>query len=348
MSRTRFVRHSRPGFTLIELLVVIAIIAVLIGLLLPAVQKVREAAARTTSSNNLRQIGLAVANFDSQKKRMPPLIGLPLLNDSRYSVSGPIHVFLLPYIEQDALYVKVPSGPTAGLVEPGSQVPSAQQFLRTYISPLDSTHTSGMVTIGNAQYGATSYAANAFLFANNPAYPNQAWPSAPPPTYTSSRQLDRGMSISEIKDGASNTVMFVEKYSVCATLPSGPAGGAVWGMPSIGTAVVPGAFTFNSSATPPSYTPNANALYLPIYFTNLNSSVAITAANPNPPAGIQTKPKIGLCDPYSAQAGTYAGLLVLVADGSVRTVDESRGNTGVWVSALRPDDGNALPGDWAD
>src|SRR5581483_2453202 len=101
--------RRRHGFTLIELLVVIAIIAVLIGLLLPAVQKVREAAARTTSMNNLRQIGLAVANFDTAKKRLPPLIGLPGAGDSRYNVSGPIHVFLLPYIEQDALYVKNPT-----------------------------------------------------------------------------------------------------------------------------------------------------------------------------------------------------------------------------------------------
>src|SRR5947209_10963306 len=100
------VRYNRRiAFTLIELLVVIAIIALLIGLLLPAVQKVREAAARTKCQNNLKQITLAVLNFESANGYLPPNGAWQTLKSTGTFTGTPCSVFarILPYIEQSAL-----------------------------------------------------------------------------------------------------------------------------------------------------------------------------------------------------------------------------------------------------
>src|SRR6516162_8136890 len=105
----RILRRWR-GFTLIELLVVIAIIAILIGLLLPAVQKVRESAARAQCQNNIKQQGLAVINMaDTNQGKLPPSAGLyptisPAGVGSPNNATGGMFLFLLPYIEQQNLY----------------------------------------------------------------------------------------------------------------------------------------------------------------------------------------------------------------------------------------------------
>ena len=105
--------RRRPGFTLIELLVVIAIIAILIGLLLPAVQKVREAASRAKCQNNLKQLALAAHNYESANSVLPPgyLAGTPVEQPTSGSIDWltrnqfiGLHVFLLPFVEQENLY----------------------------------------------------------------------------------------------------------------------------------------------------------------------------------------------------------------------------------------------------
>src|SRR5579871_1167765 len=118
----------RRGFTLIELLVVIAIIAILIGLLLPAVQKVREAAARSKCQNNLKQMMLACHNFENANGYLPPGGVYPTAATQADSYS--VHSRILPYIEQASLYQLV------DLTQAATAQPTVTgQRIATYLCP---------------------------------------------------------------------------------------------------------------------------------------------------------------------------------------------------------------------
>jgi prepilin-type N-terminal cleavage/methylation domain-containing protein len=188
------VNRRRRAFTLIELLVVIAIIAILIGLLLPAVQKVREAAARAKCTNNLKQMSLAAANYASAfQDKLPSAI------DYNYASGATVHVSLLPYIEQSALYQ---------LAAPGywNIYNGSNNVVKTYVCPSDSTTTNGLYS---STYPVTSYAANINVFGTTTAISTASNPYSGGgiTSYTSH------YTIGNVPDGTSNTIAFAERLS---------------------------------------------------------------------------------------------------------------------------------------
>src|SRR6516165_3003949 len=150
--------HAHPrGFTLIELLVVIAIIAILIALLVPAVQKVRAAAARTQCLNNLKQLGLAMHNFHDATKKLPPQTA----NNKNSCCFGTWQMAILPYVEQNALwtaYVNYGGDATTGpKYEQAQNLLVTSVRLETFTCPSDVTNAPKSGTYNGVKYNITQH-----------------------------------------------------------------------------------------------------------------------------------------------------------------------------------------------
>jgi len=310
------IMRKRLGFTLIELLVVIAIIAILIALLVPAVQKVREAAARTQIVNNLKQCVLGLHGCNDVNRKLPPATG-PF-----GVVAAPnlrtLSIYLLPYIEQTALYNTwtVGAGPaTAPIIPP-------------FIAPLDFTNSDGQ--------RVQNFAANVRVFTDvgiGSAYNGTVGGTTPATLATmqgTSTYLGAGSAglPKTFQDGTSNTVVFATRYANAS--PAGSQG----------------------NVTCSAY----DGLYGTGYSTNTSSGaffgvapMSAAASATNTTGGWQLNPTIiqVSCDPTVGLAHSFGsgGMQVGLGDGSVRSVSPSV-QPDTWNKAVQPNDGFPLNSDW--
>jgi prepilin-type N-terminal cleavage/methylation domain-containing protein len=323
----------RRAFTLVELLVVIAIIAVLIGLLLPGVQKVREAASRMKCANNLKQLGLAAHHYHDAREHLPPAIGY--YPTAPNGVFGTYFFHLLPYIEQDNLYrsalgvvpLPPPDGPTPVYYPGNNKVYS--QPVPTFLCPSDpSVGPDGVVSVAGVSFGASCYGFNALVVAQNDITTT--------PFKTNAQGKTRVPA--DIPDGTSNTILQAEKYARCSTTTGPPQfrdGGSAW---AYGGA---GAFPW----LPPPMAPPVKMFGPGFCIPAFANQGAPNAIGPQSRFQVQPTPFQGDCDPTRAATAHAGGIKVGLADGSVRTLAPSLSGA-TWAAAATRAGGEVLGSDW--
>ena len=358
---SRLMKQKKSGFTLIELLVVIAIIAILIGLLLPAVQKVREAAARTTCVNQMKNIGLAVGNYEGTFMKFPGLSTNATTGASpQDQYNGSLYTQILPYIEQEALQKLLVAAATGNGTSTLNQTP-ANNSIKILVCPSDTSVSNGVLPGAVAANqpngkGATSYVPNSRVFGNS----NTAGGNLVAPNFALRSTYNMG-SLSN-RDGTSNTITFFEQFAAVGT--SGAAGMNAWAMPVYGTTVATGSGGQLSNGT--------HAVCYPRHSNQHGQILAMPGTIPA--ATIQSvngvnRPAILLGDMYvhpfpglSANLSTFPNRAfnnnsniinplhsgatpVAMGDGGVKSVSSGI-SIATWAYLIRPDDGQVIGSDF--
>ena len=314
---------GRRGFTLIELLVVIAIIAVLIGLLVPAVQKVREAAGRLQSQNNIKQVLLAAHNGHDSLGVLPPAVAFwwnnPAYTGGYTNSDGTFFFCLLPYYEQGALQTSITNWPGSGLGAINANQAAMSVPLKILVAPNDPSGSNNVFVNGFSadwmwknpvDVALCSYACNWQVFGRPRGYAYWDWQGGAGQT-----------KLTSISDGTSNTIFVAEKRKGCGpagTPNNGDTFGTAWGHP-------------------------ADDRYWPA-FARINDQ---WSGDPNyrvfdPP---QVNPRNADCQWWRPQGHSTNGTMVGLGDGSVRSVSSGISKA-TWNLAVLPDDGGVLGSDW--